>query len=104
MGQIYTFHKSVIGQGHINREKPCEDSSVSYTAEDGRYHIAIIADGHGQEKSFRSKAGSQAAADIALECLKGFAEATLSSPEVENRFYQDIQRKEEAFFHLPFRC
>lgn len=90
MGQIYTFHKSVIGQGHINREQPCEDSSVSYTAEDGRYHIAIIADGHGQEKSFRSKAGSQAAADIALECLKGFAEATLSSPEVENRFYQDI--------------
>lgn len=90
MGQMYTFHKSVRGQGHINRGVPCEDSSASFTSDDGRYHIAIIADGHGQEKSFRSKTGSQAAADIALECLKGFAEVTLSTPEGEARFYQDI--------------
>ena len=75
MGQIFTFHKSVRGQGHINRGVPCEDSSTSFTSDDGRYHIAIIADGHGQEKSFRSKTGSQAAADIALECLKGFGRA-----------------------------
>ncbi len=90
MSHIFTFHKSVIGQGHIDRDKPCEDSSASYTSEDGRYHIAIIADGHGQEKSFRSKIGSQAAADVALECLKGFAESYLSTPETEERFYQDI--------------
>ncbi len=90
MGQMYTFHKSVRGQGHINRGVPCEDSSASFTSDDGRYHIAIIADGHGQEKSFRSKTGSQAAADIALECLKGFAEVTLSTPEGEARFYQDL--------------
>lgn len=90
MGQMYTFHKSVRGQGHINRGVPCEDSSASFTSDDGRYHIAIIADGHGQEKSFRSKTGSQAAANIALECLKGFAEVTLSTPEGESRFYQDI--------------
>lgn len=90
MGQMYTFHKSVRGQGHIDRGVPCEDSSASFTSDDGRYHIAIIADGHGQEKSFRSKTGSQAAVDIALECLKGFAEVTLSTPEGEARFYQDI--------------
>ena len=90
MGQMYTFHKSVRGQGHINRGVPCEDSSASFTSDDGRYHIAIIADGHGQEKSFRSKTGSQAAVDIVLECLKGFAEVTLSTPEGEARFYQDI--------------
>ncbi|MGM9773085.1 MAG: protein phosphatase 2C domain-containing protein [Segatella copri] len=90
MGQMYTFHKSVRGQGHINRGVPCEDSSASFTSDDSRYHIAIIADGHGQEKSFRSKTGSQAAVNIALECLKGFAEVTLSTPEGESRFYQDI--------------
>lgn len=90
MGQMYTFHKSVRGQGHILRNQPCEDSSASFSSDDGRYHIAIIADGHGQKKSFRSKTGSQAAADIALECLKGFAEVTLSTPEGESRFYQDV--------------
>lgn len=90
MGQMYTFHKSVRGQSHINRNKPCEDSSVSYSSDDGRYHIAIIADGHGQEKSFRSKTGSQIAVDIALECLKGFAQAALSTDKAESRFYHDI--------------
>lgn len=90
MSQIYTFHKSVRGQGHINRNLPCEDSSASYSSEDSRYHIAIIADGHGQQKSFRSKFGSQTAVDVTLECLKGFAEATLGTSEGEARFYQDI--------------
>lgn len=90
MSQMFTFHKSVRGQGHILRDLPCEDSSASYTSEDGRYHIAIIADGHGQRKSFRSKFGSQTAADVALECLKGFADVTLGTAEGEARFYQDI--------------
>lgn len=90
MGQMYAFHKSVIGHSHITRGIPCEDSSASYASEDGRFHIAMIADGHGQKKSFRSKVGSQAAVDVALECLKEFALATLRSPEAEDRFYQDI--------------
>ena len=54
---------------------PCEDSSVSYSAEDGKYHIAIVADGHGSKKCFRSNEGSKIATEVAMECLQQFAEA-----------------------------
>ena len=90
MSQIYTFHKSVMGYSHIKNSIPCEDASASFTAEDGRYHIALIADGHGQERSFRSSVGSRFAAEAALEALKVFAEAALASEETEKRFYLDI--------------
>lgn len=90
MSQIYTFHKTVIGHSHVTRGIPCEDASASFTAEDGRYHIALIADGHGQERSFRSSVGSRFAAEAALEALKAFAEAVLSSKDNENQFYLDI--------------
>jgi hypothetical protein len=90
MGQIYTFHKSVMGQSHVSRNIPCEDASGSFTAEDGRYHIAIVSDGHGQKRSFRSQVGSQIAVDVTLECLKEFAEAMLSTPETAQQFQQDM--------------
>ena len=90
MGQVYTFHKTVRGHLHVMNEFPCEDSSASYSAEDGKYHIAIVADGHGSKSCFRSDYGSEAAANVALECLRQFAEATLASEEIENRFYKDM--------------
>ena len=90
MSQIYAFHKSVMGHSHVTRGIPCEDASASFTAEDGRYHIALIADGHGQERSFRSSVGSRLAAEAALEALKAFAESALASEETEKRFYLDI--------------
>ena len=42
MGQMYTFHKSVRGQGHINRNLPCEDSSASFTSDDGRFEMDFV--------------------------------------------------------------
>lgn len=90
MGQLFTFHKSVRGQGHINRGAPCEDSSLSFSDEQGRYHIAIIADGHGQALSFRSKIGSRIIAEVTLECLKSLAESAFQAPEGVDRFYRDI--------------
>lgn len=90
MSQMYTFHKTVIGHLHVMNGFPCEDSSASFSAENSRYHIAIVADGHGSKACFRSNFGSKAATDVALECLKQFAETTLESEEVENRFYNDL--------------
>lgn len=47
MKQAYTFHKTVRGHLHIVREIPCEDFSDSFSSEDGKFHIAVVADGHG---------------------------------------------------------
>lgn len=102
MSQIYTFHETVQGHLHIMNEFPCEDSSASFAAEDGKYYIAAVADGHGSSSCFRSKDGSKAATEVAIECLRQFAEAYLtletvedagtnSTPETaEDRFYHDM--------------
>lgn len=89
MGQLYTFHKTVRGHIHIKNDIPCEDASSSFN-ENGRYQIAIIADGHGSKACFRSSYGSQAAVNVTLDCLKEFASTVLESSETEQRFYRDI--------------
>ena len=90
MDQVFTFHETVTGHLHVMNEFPCEDASSSFSEENGRYHIAIVADGHGSKSCFRSDYGSRVAAEVALECLQQFAEATLASVETEERFYLDI--------------
>lgn len=90
MNQVYAFHETVRGHLHILSEMPCEDSSISFSAEDGRYNIAIVADGHGSKSCYRSDVGSKTAADVALGCLKELAEAALESKAAEDRFYNDM--------------
>lgn len=90
MDQVFTFHSTVRGHLHVMNEFPCEDSSSSFSAENGRYHIAIVADGHGSKSCFRSNYGSKVATEVALACLRQFAEATLASEELEERFYKDV--------------
>lgn len=90
MSQMYAFHQTARGHLHISRDIPCEDSSDSYSADNGQYHIAIVADGHGDEKCFRSSVGSKTAVEVAMANLKTFAQTVLASPETESRFYVDI--------------
>lgn len=90
MSQIYTFHETVRGHFHVMYEFPCEDSSAAFSAEDGKFYIAAVADGHGSYSCFRSDYGSKAAAEVAIECLRQFAEEYLASETVEDRFYHDM--------------
>lgn len=90
MDQEYAFHETVRGHLHVLNEMPCEDSSISFSAEDGKYNIAIVADGHGSKSCYRSEVGSKAATDVARKCLKELAEVTLESKAAEDRFYKDM--------------
>ena len=72
---ILTFHKTVQGHLHIAKGIPCEDYSLSYSDTEGRFHIAVTADGHGDPSCMRSADGSRFAAEIALDCLKEFAQS-----------------------------
>jgi len=83
MNKFNTFHTTVRGHLHIQKNIPCEDSSASYSEPAGKYHIAVIADGHGDTACFRSKFGSQAAVNAALESLQTFAEAVIASLETD---------------------
>ena len=90
MEGIVTFHETVIGHLHVMRNIPCEDYSESFSEENGKYHIAIVADGHGATECYRSSVGSRLVCKVTLECLKEFAEANTRDDAVEKRFYNDI--------------
>lgn len=83
MNKFNTFHTTVRGHLHIQKDILCEDSSASYSDCDGKYHIAVIADGHGDTACFRSKLGSQLAVDVTTESLQTFANAVIASLETD---------------------
>ena len=64
------FHMSRIGAAHIRRELPCQDVSSSETYHDG--YIAVVADGHGSRRHFRSDRGAAIACRVALENIRAF--------------------------------
>ena len=64
------FSHSVIGASHETSGLVCQDHSAYEVNE--HYSVAVIADGHGSKKYFRSHLGSQFAVESALETLRHF--------------------------------
>lgn len=81
MGKYYAFHMTVKGYLHEKKAIPCEDYSGSFsvpdTAAGGQFHIAVVADGHGDTACMRSGLGSRKVVEIAKECLTEFAESVI---------------------------
>ena len=66
------FSKSVMGASHEKTGLVCQDSSA-FKVGDG-YAIAVVADGHGSKKHFRSHLGSQFAVEAVIEAIDRFYE------------------------------
>lgn len=64
------FSFSCLGESHKLTDKPCQDSSSSYSV-DG-LSIAIVCDGHGGERYFRSDVGARCCVRITEEAVKQF--------------------------------
>lgn len=91
MDHCYTFHNTVLGYSHSLRGISCEDASASYSDGDRRFHIAAVADGHGDVTCIRSETGALAAVQTAVECLTEFAEKALDTPQAEG--YPDLRER-----------
>lgn len=65
------FSLSVIGASHVLSKTPMQDWSESDTIED-KACFAVISDGHGASKHFRSDIGSKVACEVTLDLLKKF--------------------------------
>ena len=65
------FAVSIRGESHVQSGKPMQDYSVAVKNED--ICVAVVCDGHGADKHFRSEIGSKLAAEIASEKLCEFA-------------------------------
>ncbi len=64
------FSRSVIGASHIKKNIVCQDSSDYEVSDD--FAIAVVADGHGSKKHFRSHIGSQFAVQSAVDTISRF--------------------------------
>ena len=71
MIESYSF--SCQGESHKVDDKPCQDASFSKVYEDG-LAMAIVCDGHGGERYFRSDVGSRMATEVISESVKTFVE------------------------------
>ena len=66
------FSHSVMGASHEKRGIVCQDSSA-YQIGDA-YAVAVVADGHGSKKHFRSNIGSKCAVEATLETIAKYYE------------------------------
>lgn len=66
--KLYPFHKSFIGASHIKENKVCQDFAISFS--ESKYSVAIVCDGHGGDRYFRSHIGSKTAAEVFLKTIQ----------------------------------
>ncbi len=64
------FCHSVIGASHVAKGTVCQDFSNFQSTES--YSIAVVADGHGSKKHFRSDVGSRLAVRATLRTVRNF--------------------------------
>ena len=66
------FSHSVMGASHEKTNLVCQDSSAFKVGD--HYAIAVVADGHGSKKHFRSHLGSKFAVEATIEAIDRFYE------------------------------
>ena len=71
MIQCYNF--SCQGESHKADNKPCQDASFSAVYDNG-LAMAIVCDGHGGERYFRSDVGARMAVEVISDSVKTFVE------------------------------
>lgn len=64
---------SCQGESHKATDKPCQDFSLSYATSSG-IAVAIVCDGHGGERYFRSQYGAKFAAKVTDEAVWRFVQ------------------------------
>lgn len=104
---------SCQGESHIATGKVCQDYSYSKVYENGNA-VAIVCDGHGGKRYFRSDIGAKIAAEVAerkvrafieevgLSLLKGipFTQCVTISEQITNQDFDKTSNIERAFRQL----
>ena len=106
------IHSTCQGESHKAINKVCQDYSFVEITKD--LTIAVVCDGHGGERYFRSDIGSKVAAEVTAECLhlffegidknlflgKPFTQHSALSTEVKNNDYHKGTEVEKVMRQL----
>ena len=80
---IQALHFSCEGESHKSNKKACQDYSLTFNEKD--LTVAIVCDGHGGERYFRSDVGAKLAAEVTLDSVKDFVNS------IRDDFFRDKQ-------------
>jgi hypothetical protein len=92
----------VQGADHIAKNLICQDAAAYKTTEN--YGIAVVADGHGSERHFRSDIGSKKAVQAAIETVDAFMEDYEHFTEAIHKDQDFVLRKMEEQFLARWTC
>lgn len=89
MNNLDGVHVSVRGSSHIKSGMVCQDFSSIFVSE--LFCMAVVCDGHGSSKHFRSAVGAKKAAEVAIESVKEFTRCINELPlhNDENSLQED---------------
>lgn len=97
MPEFKAFHVCEIGASHIKEEKPCQDFSLSDV---GRgYAVAIVCDGHGGNKYFRSDRGSRMAAEQTMLAIQEFMKSRYVKNQNGGKVIDTLLTNPEAYLN-----
>ena len=89
-----TYSGYKVGASHIAKSMNCEDYAATFDNE--KVSVAVISDGHGDRKCFRSAKGAHIACDVSIECVRkiidgssGACDALKKSPD---RIITELER------------
>lgn len=89
---------SIRGASHIANELPLQDYSLAITSEN--VAIAVVCDGHGANKHFRSEIGSMLAANVTKEKLIEFYQQNPNWDTLKNFLKTKLERLKIAIISL----
>lgn len=90
MKDIYSYCQ---GESHKGNNKPCQDCAFSESS--ASLSMAIVSDGHGGERYFRSDIGSKIVVDVINESIKNFIKDLSKSTQKKSL-------GKELFVDMPF--
>lgn len=97
MSKLVTFHAKTIGASHIKEGKVCQDYALSGKVRD--YAYAIVCDGHGGNKYFRSDRGSRFAAEQVQVAIREFMKSLSDKSLHGKKVVDTIRNKPDVYLN-----
>ncbi len=90
-----TYSGYKVGASHAAKNMSCEDFAETYDNE--KVSVAVISDGHGDKKCFRSAQGAHIACDVSIECVRKLINSSPSACDVlkksPDRIITELERE-----------
>jgi serine/threonine protein phosphatase PrpC len=97
MSKLNTFSVTATGASHIKEEKVCQDFALSSEGSD--YAVAIVCDGHGGNKYFRSNRGSRIAAEQAHTAIREFMKSRFAKSQQGGKVVDTLLSNPETYLN-----